>query len=542
MLIPPVPGHAAIKDRAALAAYAQARAASSFGATDQAARNYAAALAGSPDNQILALRAFNEAVEAGNKPLALNAARRLENQGRLGPEVALLLLGEALKDKDRKRASALIGTIEKDKVFAFMGPLLRAWTEIGSRQRDAGALPLGAKIGGDSELLSASYALEHRPLLLLANSQYDLGTAELRKVAGGASMRDQRLRIAGAALLARKNKRRAALDLLAGEEPALVAARKLIEAGHPVPGEIGDARSGIGELLVRVAGDLHRQEVDPLSLRFARFATFFAPDNSEAWLVTSDLLNAAELRDGALAALKSIRADDPFAALAADTRIGLLVANGNQQAALQEAQAAVKAGATAGTWSRLGELYSELGRHSEAADAFGQALALSGTVDATPRWSLHLLHGGALDESGNWPASRAALEAAYKLAPKEPIVLNYLGYAQLERRENMKQAMALIAEASSLQPDNPEITDSLGWAHYLQGNLPKAIELLESAAAGQPSDPAINEHLGDAYYDAGRRYEARYAWKAAMIYAEEKDSARLRAKLEAGLKPETASP
>jgi Flp pilus assembly protein TadD len=147
-----------------------------------------------------------------------------------------------------------------------------------------------------------------------------------------------------------------------------------------------------------------------------------------------------------------------------------------------------------------------------------------------------------LDEAGDWPQARAALLEAHRIAPDEPLVLNYLGYAQLERRENIGEAEKLIQEASRLQPESPQITDSLGWAHYLQGNVLKAIELLERAVQGEPTDPAINEHLGDAYYSAGRRYEARYAWTAALHTAEEADTPRLRAKIEGGLRPELASP
>ena len=110
------------------------------------------------------------------------------------------------------------------------------------------------------------------------------------------------------------------------------------------------------------------------------------------------------------------------------------------------------------------------------------------------------------------------------------------------RRENLAEAEKLIQEASRLQPDDAAITDSLGWTHYIRGNLPRAIELLELAVAGQPADPAINEHLGDAYYSAGRRYEARYAWEAALLEAEEDAATRLRAKIEQGLTPELASP
>ena len=92
------------------------------------------------------------------------------------------------------------------------------------------------------------------------------------------------------------------------------------------------------------------------------------------------------------------------------------------------------------------------------------------------------------------------------------------------------------------QPDSPEITDSLGWAHYLRGNLNGAIPLLEQAAKARPGDVEINEHLGDAYYSAGRRYEARYAWRAALVTAEGKDAERLRAKIGTGLTPQLASP
>ena len=45
----------------------------------------------------------------------------------------------------------------------------------------------------------------------------------------------------------------------------------------------------------------------------------------------------------------------------------------------------------------------------------------------------------------------------------------------------------------------------------------------------------IQEHLGDAYWHAGRRYEARYAWRAAAIHAGPGDAERLSSKLAAGL-------
>jgi tetratricopeptide (TPR) repeat protein len=536
LLLPASAAPASREDQAALTAYAQARVAGRFGAGDEAAKGYAAALAVSPDNETLAARAFIQALESGNRPLALSAARTLDRMGAVNSDARLLFVAEALRSRDWKRATLRIREIEQDEVFSFLVPVLRAWVAVGSGKGD----PVAILDAGSANPLVTSYAQEHRPLLLLAAGRREEGAAALQKLAGGTGMRDQRLRIAGAALLARKNDPKRAAELLTGDEPALAAARLLLANKRPIPGGISTAPAGVAELLVRIAGDLHRQNASSLGLRFARLATFLAPENSETWLVTSDLLVAAGHNEAALAALGGITADDPFGGTASSTRIRLLVATDRKAAALTEAEAAAKAGAAV-DWSRLGDLYGSLERQSDAAAAYARALTLVKEGDPTT-WALHLLRGSALDRAGRWPEAKAALEAAFKLAPENAIVLNYLGYAQLERRENIEEAMRLIAEASRLQPDSAEITDSLGWAHYLRGNVPKAIELLERAAAGEPADPDINEHLGDAYYKAGRRYEARYAWRAALIYADEKDAGRLRAKIEAGLTPQLASP
>ena len=294
---------------------------------------------------------------------------------------------------------------------------------------------------------------------------------------------------------------------------------------------------------MRVAIDLRAQDVDALALTYARLATFLAPGSSETWLVTSQLLADEEEHGDALAALANIAADDPFAPGAADNRIRLLATSGRTDEALAEALAAsAKADAAIADWTRLGDVYSELKRHQDAAAAYDRALDLARAAGGADQseWTLWLLKGGALERGGRWPEAKAALEQAYKRAPNQPLVLNYLGYAQLERGENIETAMSLVMQASKLQPDSAEITDSLGWAHYMRGNFPAAIQLLEKAVAGRPADVEINEHLGDAYYSAGRRYEARYAWRAALLHAEKEDAARLLAKIDAGLEKQSA--
>ena len=180
-------------------------------------------------------------------------------------------------------------------------------------------------------------------------------------------------------------------------------------------------------------------------------------------------------------------------------------------------------------------------RPREAAVAFNRAIEARAADSAHPEWSLWLMAGGAHDRADEWPQARAALQRAHSLAPTEPLVLNYLGYAQLERRENMEEAERLVREAHRLAPDNAAITDSLGWALFLRGQREEGVALLERAAEASPADVEINEHLGDAYYGVGRRVEARFAWAAARVHAEGADRTRIEAKIDSGLTPTLAA-
>jgi Flp pilus assembly protein TadD len=182
-------------------------------------------------------------------------------------------------------------------------------------------------------------------------------------------------------------------------------------------------------------------------------------------------------------------------------------------------------------------------RHGEAAEAYGKALALAERGAAGPeRWTLQLLRGAALEQAERWAEAEQALEAAHSLEPDNPLVLNYLGYARLERGEQLDEAEGLIARASALAPDDASITDSLGWAQFKRGRVAEAIVTLQRAAAADPSQAEIHEHLGDALYSAGRKFEARHAWSAALVTAEDDVRTRVEAKLGGGLTRATAAP
>ena len=207
------------------------------------------------------------------------------------------------------------------------------------------------------------------------------------------------------------------------------------------------------------------------------------------------------------------------------------------------AVAAASSGADSSDYSRLGDVLQAMNRHSEAADAYGRAVAFARAQNLKGELTnLLLLQAGALEDAKRWPEAKAVLQQGLAIAPDQPALLNFLGYVELQRGENVKSAEAMIRKASELAPDDASITDSLGWAEFKRGKVDQAITTLQQAAEKDPQQAEIQEHLGDALYRSGRHYEARFAWSAALATAEDESAGRLKAKLTTGLTSANAAP
>ena len=159
-------------------------------------------------------------------------------------------------------------------------PVLRALDRV--RRSGAGdpiAALDAARRGG---AVAIAYAAEHRALIALATGRTAEGVAAIRR--RPARQRRGAHRGCGWRRRRRWPRRatgRAALAMLDGDDPTLVAARAdRSSAGKPLPGAVDGAATGIAELLARVAIDINRERVTPISLTLARLATFLAPGNA----------------------------------------------------------------------------------------------------------------------------------------------------------------------------------------------------------------------------------------------------------------------
>jgi tetratricopeptide (TPR) repeat protein len=523
-----------------LSSYVEARAAEMDGDESRSARLFAAMAMADPADRTIARRAIATAIQSGQGDLAVTLAKEVPPD-QLPFDARLMLAADALRHGKEKEAVAILEKGNTSTEVDLFAPLVRAW-ERTARGKDDGVEIL-SQMSAASPL--AQIANEQKAAMLFALGKTDDALVFARKalMQSGTGGRNTRLRLAYADSLLGRKRQADALTMLQGNDEALVAARARIAAGKPLGMAMETPAAGFAEMLLALAIELSRDDNKALPIALTQVARHANPANSEGTILLALLQDGDGRPDDALALLGRVPADDLLVGEALDVETRILGDKGDYERALGRAQMAVRApGAGPHDYGRLANVLGDMERHTEAAAAYGEAIARTERGSNAELWTLHLLRAASLEQANRWGEAKAELETAMKLEPENPLLLNFLGYGKLERGEDLDLAEAMIRKASALRPDDASITDSLGWALFKRGRTGEAIETLTRAAAGDPTQAEIHEHLGDALYTAGRRIEARFSWQAAMLTAEDKVKTRLERKLEAGLTTANSAP
>ena len=109
----------------------------------------------------------------------------------------------------------------------------------------------------------------------------------------------------------------------------------------------------------------------------------------------------------------------------------------------------------------------------------------------------------------------ARLSRLLELKPDSAQALNSLGYTLVDRTPRIAEGFALIERAHKLSPKDPFILDSMGWALFRLGRLDAAEEYLRRAYAERP-DAEIAAHLGEVLWMKGERDRARELWQSQL--------------------------
>lgn len=514
-----------------------ARAASISGDHAGAAQLYARIATASSDTD-LKQKAISEAISAGDMALAL---RLIRNSPSSTIDSRLLLVADALKRGQDAQAIQLLANGGTGADLSFWKPLVQAWNAA-ARRDSASAIAVLSQVPRNNAF--GPFVDEQTALILLKVGKTAEAEPYARRAIGNAGAREYRVRLALAGGFAAAGDKARALAMLDGISGDTTIVRQALEQGRLKTVVVDTAAEAFSEQLVALALEMRRSPSGSgAPVNIVQIARFAAPENSSAAILLGNFLAAQDRINDALVSYRSVPEGDPLKSEALDAEVRTLTDSRRYEEALALARRWTgNSGATSDDFARLADVYSATKRYGEAANAYEQAIARSSSDPGTRTWPLLLLRASALESGGRWPEAKAVLSTALARAPNEPLVLNFLGYAKLEHGEDLDAAEALIRKASELAPDDASITDSLGWALYKRGRLQEAIDVLQKAALGDPAQAEIHEHLGDALYTAGRRFEARFAWQAALATADEEETARITRKMESGLTQATAAP
>ena len=452
----------------------------------------------------------------------------------------LLLVADALKARRDSEAIRYLSKEAGGPDLDFWAPLVEAWNAAERRDTSA-ALAALARVPKSSAF--APFVDEQSAFILLKLRRVAEAQAYASRAVESAGPREYRLRLALAQGFRAAGDEQRAQAMIAGISGDTAELRRALDEGRLKSLAIDSAPKAFADQLIALALEMRRSDRGIGSpVHIVQVARYAAPESGSAAILLGNLLAEQGRIEDALASYRSVPADDPLKPEALDSQSRTLLDGDRHDEALALARSeAARERATGDDFARLGDVYGDMKRHDEAAQAYAQAIARLSQVENARIWPLLLLRASELETAGRWPEAKAALGSAIAMAPGEPLVLNFLGYAKLEHGEDLDSAEALIRKASELDPDNASITDSLGWALFKRGRHEEAIDILQKAAASDPTQSEIQEHLGDALYTVGRRFEARFAWEAALATADEEDLSRIKSKIEAGLTQATAA-
>jgi tetratricopeptide (TPR) repeat protein len=503
------------------------------GRSQDAARFFDAARAEPGAGVLVSERAFTAAVLSGDIPRAAALAPSGPDDSEASKRLGALVRGvEAMAEDHGKQAVSDLTSGAIAFPHKAAAALLAPWAA--AQAGDVAGSLSQPQVRGDK--LVDYFGGIGRGLLFERAKRYDEAETMLKAAASGDTPSEIAILTYGA-FLERRGRRLDAVALYEsalGEAPgeALVQAKARAANGKPAP-PAPTIKQGAAQALLAPTATMIAAKQNQIALAYLRLLLRLDPARDEAWVMVGDIMQAEGDTEAARQAYSRPRSGSSQY-LEAQGKLAWTYEQADDHAtALKIAQAAA---ATGDADARLtyADLLRANDRYGESAEILGQL------IKQTPGdWRLYFGRAVSLEKLNRWPEAEADLQAALKLRPDEPELLNYLGYSWIDRGVRLKEAMAMVEKAVAANPRSGAMVDSLGWAYFKLGDYKQAVEKLEQAVELEAGDPDVNDHLGDAYWKVGRRDEALFQWRRVLtLRPSDKARAVVEAKLASPLGPD----
>lgn len=159
----------------------------------------------------------------------------------------------------------------------------------------------------------------------------------------------------------------------------------------------------------------------------------------------------------------------------------------------------------------VGALYAQTKRYDEAITKLEEAKKVN-----PQNLGVHMLVGMIHEMRSDIPQAQAAYEKVLQLNPRFGPAANNLAYLYSEHGGDRDKALELAQTAKEILPEDPRVSDTLGWIMYKRGVYERAVSLLRESAEKLNENAEVHYHLGMAYWKAGKPAEAKDALEKAL--------------------------
>lgn len=266
---------------------------------------------------------------------------------------------------------------------------------------------------------------------------------------------------------------------------------------------------------------MQTNDMDSAKASFMKALELGHPEEGNVRLHLGQLAEARGTLDEALTWYKSI--DKGRMQFDAQLRTALVL---SKLGRLEEARTWLSRLAPTSDMERLQIVQTEAQILREAKNYEGVFSVLSEALEKMPD-SPELLydHAMAAEKVNRLDALEKDLRRLIQLKPDYAHAYNALGYTLADRTTRLQEAIELLEKALKLEPDDPFILDSMGWAMFKAKRYGEAVDYLRRAYGAKP-DPEIAAHFGEALWMKGDKEEARRVWRSGLKTDPDNESLR----------------